>query len=62
MDDIGMIRSQMGTHSVSEMGAVFVTPYAIPLHDSNNNSTHYKNNTIIFLFRCKYIAKEYLIG
>jgi hypothetical protein len=36
VDESGVIRTQMGTHSKSEMVAVYVTAFAIPLRNSNS--------------------------
>jgi len=36
VDESGMIRTQMGTHNISEMVAVLGTPCAIPSRNSNS--------------------------
>jgi hypothetical protein len=38
VDESVIIRTQMGSHNVSEMVAVYGIPYAIPCSNSNSNS------------------------
>jgi hypothetical protein len=50
MDELGMIRTQMGTHNKSEIVAVLGTPCAIPPRNVNSNSN--RNNRYV-IFYCR---------